>query len=463
MSIPENGKNRNRPISARVAETARRIIGDCNRFAPEDQLPALIEHLRSFGESTGDELLLSAVVREVARLARLDPYALTKHIGKPSAKPASTVAPRIFTLRELRSREVTTDTGESLPLFGVHGIIRRGRTHLLSGKPRVGKTEALLRGGVLQWREARVLYLSEENEDDWNLRLSAFEEEELPEGVEVWFASGVSREAILRQIEQGSYAVVIVDTLRNVWRLADELHPSRLVEDLVPLIDLQRRLGFTLICLHHERKSDGELVSDRAAGTNALSAMHDMLLSLSPKGENQLLLTYEGRTTRGGNLLLEWREGELRCLGEADSVEFRTLAQRVEGVIYTAREPLTTKQVHELLGEPRPSLRHLHDVLQHLQENGRIEREPRDGGRGTTFRWKPAQTLFAHIEGGCANLLPSPERQPEKVCTEPIYSANKVPSCRGGEEDPFASAETPADWIYDPVAGRWHRRRGGNP
>ncbi len=104
--------------------------------------------------------------------------------------------------------------------------------------------------------------------------------------------------------------MVVLDTVRGVWRLRDELHPSRVVDDLLPLISQQRQPGFTLICLHHERKAEGEAITDRFAGINALSAMFDMLISLAPKGEDGLLLTYEGRTSKGGSLLLQWKGDE---------------------------------------------------------------------------------------------------------------------------------------------------------
>lgn len=294
---------------------------------------------------------------------------------------------RIYSLRELRSMPLPHEQAEeSLLLFGQVGIIRRGRTHLLAGKPRVGKTETLFRGGILHWHHERILYLSEEYEGDWQQRLSAYEDDELPEGVDLWLCAGESRHTLLEKMAQG-YSVVVIDTLRGVWKLRDELHPSRVIEDLTPLINLQRRLGFTLICLHHERKAEGEVISDRFAGTNALSSQFDMLLSLSPKGEEGLLLEYEGRTSQGGSILLAWKDGELQYIGDSNPVEFRTLAQRIEGILHTAGRPLTTKEVWKELGEPRPSLTHLSNVLRQLFENRRILREPKEERKGATYRW----------------------------------------------------------------------------
>jgi 5S rRNA maturation endonuclease (ribonuclease M5) len=294
---------------------------------------------------------------------------------------------RTFTLQELKRAPAPEDSGEnSLPFFGVSGIIRRGRTHLLAGKPRVGKTEALFRGGVLEWHEERILYLSEEGVSDWRERLASFADDELPEQCLVRLCAGESRENLLSEIQEGGYSVVVLDTLRGVWRLNDELHPSHVITDVSPLIDLQRRRGFTLIVLHHERKAEGEAFSDRFAGTNALSGAFDMLLSLSQKGEN-LILSYEGRTSRGGSLLLQWQDGNLRYVGEAETVEWRVLLQRVEAVLARAQEPLTTKQVREQIGEPQPSIRQIQRALQYLHENKQIQREPKQDKPGATYRW----------------------------------------------------------------------------
>jgi len=295
---------------------------------------------------------------------------------------------RTFTLQELKRAPAPEDSGEnSLPFFGVSGIIRRGRTHLLAGKPRVGKTEALFRGGVLEWHEERILYLSEEGVADWRERLASFADDELPERCLVRLCAGESREKILTEIQEGGYSVVVLDTLRGVWRLTDELHPSHVITDVSPLIDLQRRRGFTLIVLHHERKAEGEAFSDRFAGTNALSGAFDMLLSLSQKGEGNLILSYEGRTSRGGSLLLQWQDGNLRYVGEAETVEWRVLLQRVEAVLARAQEPLTTKQVREQIGEPKPSIRQIQRALQYLHENKQIQREPKQDKPGATYRW----------------------------------------------------------------------------
>ena len=305
---------------------------------------------------------------------------------------------RTFSLQELKRAPAPEDSGEdSLPFFGVSGIIRRGRTHLLAGKPRVGKTEALFRGGVLEWHGERILYLSEESIEDWRQRLAGFAEDELPEQCLVRLCAGELREDLLAEIQEGGYSVVVLDTLRGVWRLTDELHPSHVINDVSRLIDLQRRRGFTLIVLHHERKAEGEAFSDRFAGTNALSGAFDMLLSLSQKGEGNLILSYEGRTSRGGSLLLKWEEGNLRYVGEAETAEWRVLLQRVQGVLARAQEPLTTRQVREQIGEPTPSNRQIQRALQYLHENKQIQREPKQDKPGATYRWF-LQNVQPHLD-----------------------------------------------------------------
>jgi len=352
--------------------------------------------LRCVAEHGDDaRAIFKAQVRELLEQARQATSTQPRHNLDTTSNLTSTYRDnsvevrlaRTFTLQELKRAPAPEDSGEnSLPFFGVSGIIRRGRTHLLAGKPRVGKTEALFRGGVLEWHEERILYLSEEGVSDWRERLASFADDELPEQCLVRLCAGESRENLLSEIQEGGYSVVVLDTLRGVWRLNDELHPSHVITDVSPLIDLQRRRGFTLIVLHHERKAEGEAFSDRFAGTNALSGAFDMLLSLSQKGEN-LILSYEGRTSRGGSLLLQWQDGNLRYVGEAETVEWRVLLQRVEAVLARAQEPLTTKQVREQIGEPQPSIRQIQRALQYLHENKQIQREPKQDKPGATYRW----------------------------------------------------------------------------
>jgi 5S rRNA maturation endonuclease (ribonuclease M5) len=353
-----------------------------------------LKHVTEHGDNA--RAIFKAQVRELLEQARQATSTQPRHNLDTTSNLTSTYRDnsvevrlaRTFTLQELKRAPAPEDSGEnSLPFFGVSGIIRRGRTHLLAGKPRVGKTEALFRGGVLEWHEERILYLSEEGVADWRDRLSGFAEDELPEQCLVRLCAGESRENLLSEIQEGGYSVVVLDTLRGVWRLNDELHPSHVITDVSPLIDLQRRRGFTLIVLHHERKAEGEAFSDRFAGTNALSGAFDMLLSLSQKGEGNLILSYEGRTSRGGSLLLQWQDGNLRYVGEAETVEWRVLLQRVEAVLARAQEPLTTKQVREQIGEPQPSIRQIQRALQCLHENKQIQRVPKQDKPGATYRW----------------------------------------------------------------------------
>ena len=324
-----------------------------------------------------------------------------KGFGEVRLKP-------VFTLHELKYAPLPESSGESLPFFGVEGIIRRGRTHLLAGKPRASKTEAIFRGGVLEWREERILYLSEEGVAVWRDRLSGFAEDELPEKCNVHLYAGEPREELLHEMATGGYTIIIIDSLRGVWRLFDELHPSQVIRDVAPLIDLQRRLGFTLIALHHERKAEGEAFTDRFAGTNALTSAFDMLLSLSRQGETDIVLTYEGRTSEGGSLLLRWQDGNLCYEGEAEKLEWRILLQRVEAVLARAEAPLTKREVLNEVGDPKPKIRQIETALKHLYQNGRIGREPKEDRPGATYRYyhtnfKPHLTENLPIRGGEVN------------------------------------------------------------
>ncbi|MCL6474427.1 MAG: AAA family ATPase [Firmicutes bacterium] len=337
----------------------------------------------------------------------------------------------LYTLHELKNAPAhESSTEASLPFFGVSGIIRKGRSHLLAGKPRVGKTEALFRGGVLEWHNERILYLSEEGIEDWRVRLASFADDELPEQCHVRLCAGESRENLLAEIREGGYSVVVLDTLRGVWRLSDELHPSRVIQDVSPLIDLQRKLRFTLVVLHHERKAEGEAFSDRFAGTNALSGMFDMLLSLNQKSEGNLVLSYEGRTSQGGSLMLQWQDGNLRYVGEAETMEWRVLLQRIEAVLYRASKPLNTQEVRRELGEPLPGYRTVLNALNYLYQNQQIEREPKETKAGATYRWYITPTRRESHKA-----TPESVAIPHLAPCEPIYMQGFLQGSSDGEPE----------------------------
>jgi hypothetical protein len=138
-----------------------------------------------------------------------------------------------------------------------------------------------------------------------------------------------------------------------------------------------------------------------------------MLLSLNKQGETDLVLTYEGRTSQGGSLLLRWQDGNLVYEGEAEKLEWHILLQRIESVLARAEKPLTKKEVLGEIGNPKPKIRQIESGLKYLYQNGRIGREPKEDRPGATYRYyhanlKPNLTKNLLIKGGevCEPELP---------------------------------------------------------
>jgi hypothetical protein len=86
----------------------------------------------------------------------------------PSPEPAPRIRVKFSTLQD----EVMQN-GKSpitfLQLLGMDGYIRRGRAHLLSGYPKTGKTELILRA-IQEWGADSVLYFTEESQETWEDR-----------------------------------------------------------------------------------------------------------------------------------------------------------------------------------------------------------------------------------------------------------------------------------------------------
>jgi hypothetical protein len=146
---------------------------------------------------------------------------------------------------------------EKLPLLGDSALspFVGEWAHLLSGYPKTGKTELLVRL-AMEWSRAGlpVPYITEEPELVWAARLAR-----LPEGfenVQLIFGMGYTQADVEGSIVAGDERIVIVDTIR-LLRIGDENDNSSLNTALTPLITLCRGKKQTLIMAHHTRKGGG--------------------------------------------------------------------------------------------------------------------------------------------------------------------------------------------------------------
>ncbi len=297
-----------------------------------------------------------------------------------------------WTVADVLSAEQEED--QHLPLLGTTvGYFFRGRSHLLSAKPKTGKTE-LVWQTALHWRDEKVLFITEEPIGEIQARLRRLRvEPEEGEHVTIIPAlqAGLTPEQILREMEDASCTVLVLDTIRFLMRIEDETDNAEVAQAMSSL--LRAAGGRTLLILHHARQETSGDVVDQPAGGLAFSGGVDVSLVLShhQHSESRLLLRGVRRNGRIEPLLLEWRDGRLVAEGEADAVSFAELAERIRDVMADGVWRRKS-EILQALAEPKPSDTHLRQVLTALVEQGELERDPAEERKGATYRYRLAGT-----------------------------------------------------------------------
>jgi hypothetical protein len=279
-----------------------------------------------------------------------------------------------------------------LPVLGIDNFIVRGWSHILAAYPKTGKTEFLTRL-LPAWPDEKVLYLTEEPESVWAARLKEIPHP-LPH-VTLLFALALDPLAILERIRSGDETIIVLDTVRNLLGLRDETNNSEVARALSPYISATRDKKQTLIAVHHDRKGGGEH-GEGIAGGHAFLGIFDVALELKRDGgERRRLLRGWGRVIEVPTLIYEKADnGEMVALGNPVEVALAEVKQRLMGVV--TGDLSKTRELHEALGDPRPSLDQVAKGLHALAREGKVERDPplsKGQIRGTSYRWRLAGNL----------------------------------------------------------------------
>lgn len=291
---------------------------------------------------------------------------------------------------ELASSKTTVANLPYLPLLGSIGWFVKGWSHMLSGYPRVGKTDLAV-AVIRHWLDQgeRILYLTEEPRPIWEARLAA-----LPgdwSGLRVVFALGTDVEVLRRRAREGAETIVIVDALRNLLQLKDENDNSEVARVTNPWIGDARASDKTLLMLHHNRKGGGEH-GEGVAGGHALMGGFDIVIEVlrdSNQAKNRRLLRSYARLIESRESLYERTDaGDFRFLGNPRDVGRDEVTKRLQAVLTDDLQ--TTKELHELLGEPKPSVEQTRLALEAMAKRSDIRRDPSVASgtqRGKTYRW----------------------------------------------------------------------------
>jgi len=318
-----------------------------------------------------------------------------------------------------KAREVGTEV-DALPLLGEvePPIFQRGLSHIIAAPPKAGKT-TLLYAQAKEWARAgiSILFISEEPEIVWSRRLQAEDaEDEVLERITLLSALGESPDALLDRMSHGSEEIVILDTAK-ILGVEDENDAATVNRVITPWVVSARETGKTLIVAHHLRKGGGRAV-EALAGSYSWAAVFDTVVEIAlDEQDSRRQLRAVGRLLPSCKLLYELRGSDLVLLGSPDAVELEATRGRVLEEL--TGEWMTTAQVHEALGDPRPSLEQMRRALNSLAAGGKVKRHPpwSEGQKqGATYRWRlpgaptslPTATSLVGSEVGGAdqNALP---------------------------------------------------------
>lgn len=161
-----------------------------------------------------------------------------------------------------------------LPLLSIDGYFVKSWSHLVSGYPRVGKTDLLL-ACCRQWLRMgeRVLYITEEPVTIWQHRLKMWSGDWT--NLQVAFGLGADPALLRKLAREGAATLVVVDALRNLLRLNDEKDNSEIARVVNPWVADARDTKKTLVLAHHQRKGGGEH-GEGISGGHALMGAFDI-------------------------------------------------------------------------------------------------------------------------------------------------------------------------------------------
>ena len=264
--------------------------------------------------------------------------------------------------------------------WSVPGLVPEGVT-LLAGKPKLGKSWMALgiaiaksTGGVaLGTRPVEmgdVLYMAlEDNPRRLGKRLEKLLMGEAPERLHIAFEWSKmdegGAEELQRWLEAHPDAHLVVDILK---RVRPRTSPNRNVYDAdYEALEAMQRLAaeheVSILVVHHLRKLGAADPLDEISGSTGLSGGADGVLVLKrDRGRADAYLHVTGREIEEeAELALRW-DADLASwtlVGDAEEYRISQERQEIVRVLTEAGEPMTPKEVAELLGKPPNTVKYL--------------------------------------------------------------------------------------------------------
>ncbi|NBQ69295.1 MAG: hypothetical protein EBU46_10855 [Nitrosomonadaceae bacterium] len=296
-----------------------------------------------------------------------------------------------------------------------HGYVRPGCVTMLSALWKAGKTtliSQLLRAWETQESflgqkiaKTRALYISEENDSTWEPRCNNY-------GLNVndhhgWIMQPFSGTPSMAQwqafladckadmVEHG-FDCLVVDTLSSVWPVKDENSASEVGAAFQALKYFAKDGKHSVLVVHHMRKSQGADFT-AARGSGAGSASADLLMEFfreeagfGQRSKTKRVIKGSGRFNEvtPEEMIIDFIDGELVCLGQKDELEFETRKLSIIEVL-SDFEYMTLEQVQAASGQRRDTvIKQLEDLVR----GGEVETTGA-GTRGSKKKFRKVSVL----------------------------------------------------------------------
>jgi hypothetical protein len=291
------------------------------------------------------------------------------------------------------------------------GMITPGGITLLSALWKCGKTTLLAHlvkrrqyGGTLcglSVSQGGVLYVTEERQGRWAARRDQLEIGDHAHFLIRPFASKPTRDRWLlfllyvKQIVlQGSFDLIVLDTLANLWPVRDENDAAEVQAALMPLHGIAGETGAALLLVHHLRKGDGEEATG-TRGSGALAAFVDTILELrrfnpkNRKDRRRVLTGYSRLEGTPDELVIELEEdgSDYTSQGDREHAVHLELCESIKERLPAKPPGVTLEELREQWpDEPKPSQRTLGNELPKGIKAGLWARSG-EGVKGDPYRY----------------------------------------------------------------------------
>jgi hypothetical protein len=306
-----------------------------------------------------------------------------------AAFPPDGTVDQLFDLANTRKGD---PTAVFLPVLGEFGFLVKGYSTLLVALSKAGKSD-LLDDHLLEWKNEKILYITEESPEVWSDRLFKVKKRQPADYQHVRWLYALddswTPDQLIQRMRAGSETLVIMDTVRNILSVKESSNEAVAIA-MKPFVTLCRGKKQTFLPVHHERKARGEY-GTAASGGNAWLGSVDRVIELDYEGKEdspKRLLNGFGRNFPRKKMIYEKSaEGKMIVLGSPDELALPAVMERCLPLL-SKEKGITLTETQKRIGKPVPSRTTLQAAYDAHVKNGVATRSPKEDVSGTTYRWR---------------------------------------------------------------------------